>query len=532
MSRRLLPVCAASALLTLGGRPGSRPAQAQELVSNPVAYDVVVVGAGTGGTAAAIQAARLGSRVALLEQTDGVGGQMVEGGVTSIDSFRFDFRSGVFGEFLAGVEDVYAHDPFGPRPMGTCYHSAGSTCFEPHIGRNVLRQLIDAEPPNLHYFPLTRVVAVISRSAGPTGSPPTATGVTAQQQGVLFDLQSKVLVAATETSYVLALSPARYRAGRKTSDDLDPSICVDSVTYAATVRKYPFGVPFGLRILKPPGTDYPQAEAIFRLSVTPDGNDGSLPWNWRTHNAYRGMPDSTNPDLYDAAPPPSNWDRITRTGMNSANDMTFTVGDLQPANELAGSCRAKLRTLQFVYYMQQNGQRQWAVANDELFDTPYNIEENDCPGIPLDGIEKFMPLMPYYRESLRLIGLHTLTAAEIFRVQYKQDGAGNKFYRARTHFPSSVALGDYAVDLHGCYHNEELEPQLGESLSDLPDTNPTDTCAPTPEDPCPTCRFGYFVGGPFQIPFESFIPETVDGLLAGDKNISASRLAGGAFRLQ
>ena len=38
------------------------------------AYDVVIVGAGTGGFSAAIQAARMGMRVALLEETDWVGG--------------------------------------------------------------------------------------------------------------------------------------------------------------------------------------------------------------------------------------------------------------------------------------------------------------------------------------------------------------------------------------------------------------------------------------------------------------------------
>ena len=40
-------------------------------------YDVIVVGAGTGGVAAAIQAGRLGARVALFEDTNVLGGQMV-----------------------------------------------------------------------------------------------------------------------------------------------------------------------------------------------------------------------------------------------------------------------------------------------------------------------------------------------------------------------------------------------------------------------------------------------------------------------
>ena len=38
--------------------------------------------------------------------------------------------------------------------------------------------------------------------------------------------------------------------------------------------------------------------------------------------------------------------------------------------------------------------------------------------------------------------------------------------------------------------------------------------------------------GPFQVPFEVFIPEKVDGLVLAEKNISQSRLVSGATRLQ
>ena len=49
-------------------------------------YDVVVVGAGTGGVAAAVQAARQGAKVALIEETvTGVGGQMSSADVSTID---------------------------------------------------------------------------------------------------------------------------------------------------------------------------------------------------------------------------------------------------------------------------------------------------------------------------------------------------------------------------------------------------------------------------------------------------------------
>jgi hypothetical protein len=39
-------------------------------------------------------------------------------------------------------------------------------------------------------------------------------------------------------------------------------------------------------------------------------------------------------------------------------------------------------------------------------------------------------------------------------------------------------------------------------------------------------------GGPFQIPFECFIPETLDGFVPAEKNLSQSRLVSGATRMQ
>jgi hypothetical protein len=68
--------------------PVVRPHWRTEELNTPRAnvaadYDIIVAGAGTGGWAAAVQAARLGARVLLLEETDWIGGQMSCAGVTT-----------------------------------------------------------------------------------------------------------------------------------------------------------------------------------------------------------------------------------------------------------------------------------------------------------------------------------------------------------------------------------------------------------------------------------------------------------------
>ena len=63
------------------------------------AYDVVVAGGGIGGTAAAIQAARLGASVLVVEPGDWIGGQATAAGVSTMDDLS-RLRSGIYLEFV------------------------------------------------------------------------------------------------------------------------------------------------------------------------------------------------------------------------------------------------------------------------------------------------------------------------------------------------------------------------------------------------------------------------------------------------
>lgn len=97
--------------------------------------------------------------------------------------------------------------------------------------------------------------------------------------------------------------------------------------------------------------------------------------------------------------------------------------------------------------------------------------------------------------------MYTMNASDI-----KRDGI-----RAYRNFPSSLAVGDYPIDLHG-----------GDRPGDL-DCGDTSADIPTVWD---------LAGGAFQVPFETFIPEVIDGFIVAEKNLSVSRLVGGAIRLQ
>ena len=485
--------------------PPPKSATATPLEPTPVTqlkdrYDVVIAGAGTGGCGAAVQAARMGCSVLLLEETDWIGGQMNAAAVTSMDEGRTICRErGLYRELCALIMAHY-------RPLGINCETAywfRHVCVEPRVGRKLLHTLLgDARGPGVLDLSLrSRVTKVMKDGDTVTGAEVEVVMAEGRQTR---SIRSRILIDATEWGDVIPLTGARYRVGNCTSDAINPAQRVQDNTWTAVVKQYPEGVPAGLVMTQPPpGYSDKVHKAFVRSLVEGDKVDAkNKPWTWATFIGYRGMPDSSRPG---DAPP------ITRTHLNYNNDFQSTVAEIEdPARRQVTDRDMRLKTLHLLYYIQTTlGKKDWAVANDEGYDTPYNRAEIDAwlkdrPELaPYRAILYHFPVMPYTRASRRIIGLHTLCAREVERHPGKP-----------TRFPHAVALGDYAVDMHGSMTPKYLEAGLDR-----------------PED-IPTEKFGSRGLGPFPIPFECFIPEKVDGFLPAEKNISQSRMANGATRLQ
>src|SRR5579863_252112 len=106
---------------------------AQERSSDQVQdrnVDIAIIGAGTGGISAAIQAARLGAQVALLEETDWIGGQMTASADATMDEGNSPItqNSGLYAEF---IERMHAYYIARNKPVGTCYGKDQNHCYEP-----------------------------------------------------------------------------------------------------------------------------------------------------------------------------------------------------------------------------------------------------------------------------------------------------------------------------------------------------------------------------------------------------------------
>lgn len=459
-------------------------------------YDVVVVGAGPGGIAASLQAARMGARVALLEPTDRVGGQITAAGVSTMDEGSVAARrSGIYKEFVGQIQAYYASRG---KAVNTCYFETDSLCVDPTVAEQVLRTMLGRQSARLHLYTQVKVDKVMKRGNIVTG---------VEAGGRVF--MSKVLVDGDEYGDVLAMAGAAYRLGDGTSEKPDPRSCIQSITYTAIMKYYPLGVPPGLRFTSaPPGYDA-QLAGYFAKYLNNNGVDHFQSKSQRnltftSYNAFRGLPDVSNPDNYNVMQ--QHGHVITRASLDLGNDYPRT-GDLSvqyisdPKYRLQADCQAKLLTLQLAYYIQHDlRQTNWSVANDEGYDTTYNRSQHCTTLAGFEAFEDQLPVAPYVREGRRLIGVETLTGNEVAKAE--QDPAQAQKY------PDSIAVGYYPMDLHACH--APLEAAL-DSPSDLKQV---------------------FTGGAFEVPLGTLIPEKIDGLLAVEKNISVSREANGAIREQ
>lgn len=472
-------------------------------------YDLVVVGAGTSGVAAAVQAARDGLSVALVEASDFVGGQMTGAAVSTMDDVGRT-RTGLYLEF---IDRVRAHYRAYGVATNICLWGGDTIAVEPAVAQRILKEML-ARAGNVDLFPETVVVA--ARKQGNW-----LTALEAERGGEnpgRMRLAASVFVDATEHGDLLPLAGARYRVGNSVSPKVDMAANVQDITYVAVVKRYPGGLPEVLKLPGPP-PEYEKYVARFRSIVTADGDTwpGRYPFDIPSHNAYRALPDIDN-DHAIVGDDASTWRFITKTGINWANDYPGRPGDHpglsvryieDPEFRKQTEREAMHKTLCFLWYMQSElGMTDWSIDDGQGYGGWFSNDWQtaDDPLLPpaFAAVLRHFPPFPYVREGRRVVGVRTVAEHDIAR-----DAARGRAYRNE---PSSLALGEYPVDVHGSHLDRYMEHDLGETHDSFPKT---------------------WVGsqGVFPVPFEVFVPEEVDGLLATEKNLSVSRMVNGAIRL-
>ncbi|MEY2639427.1 MAG: hypothetical protein RIR90_909 [Bacteroidota bacterium] len=358
--------------------------------------DVLVVGGGVGGTAAGIQAARMGVKVVLTEESVWLGGMMTAAGVSAFDG-NHNMPSGIWGEFRNALYKVYG----GPNKVATGWVS--NTQFEPHVGDSIVKSMVKALP-NLSVLYRHRFVSIIKEQQLVKGAV-----MLNLKNNQLVHVMAKQVIDATELGDVLADAGAGYDIGMEasaiTGEDVqvpESNDIVQDLTYVAILKDY--GPNADCTIVKPAGYD-------------PAEFDGACTDYYK--DKTRIAPNVDAKKMLDYGRLPNKKYMLNWPGYG--NDVYLNIVKLTPAERERELEKAKQMTLRFIYFIQhQLGFKHFGLADDE-FPTADRLA-----------------LMPYHREGRRVKGLVRFNIKHI-SAPYSN---GIPVYR------TGIAVGDYPIDHH------------------------------------------------------------------------------------
>lgn len=368
-------------------------------VSCAQSVDVLVVGGGASGTAAGIQAARMGSKTLIAEETPWLGGMLTSAGVSAIDG-NYRLRGGLFREFTDALAEHYG----GYENLKTGWVS--NILFEPKVGEAVLEDLAAAEK----LLSVRKGLVFESARKLAKGWEVAFT----DEGGRAVKVRCKVLIDGTELgdvakacgiAYHIGFDPRSYTGEAMALEEGND--IVQDMTMVMTIKDY--GPDADMTIEKPEGYDESQYVNCCKNPLNrEDISKGQPLWSPEMMLSYGLLPGGEMM---------INWPV-------EANDFYANIIDMTREQRDSVIAVAKQRTLGFLYFLQTGlGMKNLGLADE------YPSE---------DGLALF----PYYRESRRTEGEHLFTLEE----------ARNRY--STNAYRTGIAVGDYPVDHHHHAHPE------------------------------------------------------------------------------
>lgn len=473
--------------------------------------DVVIVGGGFGGCAAALAACRAGLRVILTEETDWIGGQATAQAVPPdehpwIESFGC---TRTYREFRDRVRDYYRENyPLTPearanRRLNPGNGSVSRLCHEPRVALAVLEQML---APYLSGRQLRVLLKHAPVAADVDGDRVRSVTVKPLEHDRTVTLTAPYFIDATELGDLLPLTKTEFVIGAEAQKDTgEPHAPAE----AQPLNQQAFTWCFAVDHL--PGEDHvierPAEYGFWRdyvPAMQPAWPGKLLSWEMSdpiSLNTRKVSFDPTGPGpgglnlfLYRRIADPANFTAGTyRSGISLINwpqndywlGPILGVGADEAARHLA---RGKQVSLSLLYWMQTEAPRPDGGTGWKGL----RLRE-DVVGTR-DGLAKSV----YVRESRRIRAEFTVTENHVGTdARQKETGRPREEVTAAP-FSDSVGIGAYRIDLH---------PSTGANnyidISSLP----------------------------FQIPLGALIPRRVENLLAANKNLGTTHLTNGCYRL-
>jgi len=205
--------------------------------------DVLVIGGGACGVAAAIQSARSKVKTMLIEPGPWLGGSTTMGGMCVLDANR-NLPSGIWGEFRRKVTDYYRNR------LGYDTSKNAILRFEPYVGAEILRKITDT---------VKNLTVKLKTSWTSIKKDGTGWDVYITINGESVKVEAKVVIDGTETGEVAAKAGAQFVEKEKVggyieatgSQKIAPSF--EIISWAAILKE--FGRDANKTIAKPDGYD-------------------------------------------------------------------------------------------------------------------------------------------------------------------------------------------------------------------------------------------------------------------------------------
>ena len=444
-----------------------------------ITTDVLVVGGSTGSVAAAVQASRRGVKTILATEFPWLGGMLTSAGVCAPDGNELRaWQTGLWGAYL---QELLTR-------KSTVLDNAWVSLFtyHPHCGAAIFADWVK-QLPNLSWL----------RGYQPRSVTKQGDRITGVRFSHNLQVRAGITIDGTELGDLLALADAPYRWGWESTAEFDePSLSGEEVTESnkpvetqnaafsekqrSLIKQYPVQAPTWVfclqnndnqnsKTLTPRHSLTLSSRQLFKGAWDKYGAEKFLNYGKLTDNLYM-----------------INWPI-------AGND--YGVG----LDRLIASESSRKEWLTEAYHHSYS----FAAYIQSELGQGYSLAKNIFPHQD-NTLDSAFALYPYYRESRRLIGKVTIIEQDILP---RDNGCVASLPVNEAGIVNAIAVGNYPNDHHYPGIEFPLQPK--------------------------SIRWGgRWTGTPFTIPYDAIVPQTLEGLLVCEKNISVSHIANGSTRLQ
>lgn len=464
---------------------------------------ILIVGAGGGGYAAALAAADLGVQVVLTEETDWIGGQLTAQGVPPdehpwIEDFGCT-RS--YRAFRDGVRNAYRRLPLAASVAADPLFNPGTgwvsrLCHEPKVGLGVLERML---PPSVEVLLRHKPIDALTN-----GDTVEAVRFLDLDTGEKSTIWADFVLDATELGDLLPLTGTEYGLGAESKAQTGEPNALDGPQDPNNIQGLTWVFALGLdphheqAIVKPAKYEkwrtwkpdfWPGPLLGFEVLHAHTGEPRTLPLfshDWYALFPYRQIVDPANfePGFRPHPVTIVNWPQNDYFEASILDVDRYEPHPLPGASGPLSAARleeSKELSRCLLYWLQTEAPR-----HDGGTGYPEVFMDRTILGTK-DGFAKY----PYIRESRRIEAEFTVLEQQI--AAYTNPGLDRA-----PGFPDSVGIGAYRIDLH-------------------PSTSGANTIDTSTL--------------PFQIPLGSLIPVRMRNLLPACKNLGVTHITNGCYRL-